>query len=400
MKLLVPTIMCVLLVACSREPASENRVAASFHAEELPENHQVDLSQRQLFPFSVVPGGTFNQAEVKQRVAQDPVVKQHYQGIDIAKLKPFRLTQPAQGYVSFRIGDRIFWTSRRLYLKPGEILLSDGLNILRGRCGNRVSLTPQVPILPKAEPTQAAFELPGLPPGAFDPSEFQLPGNGPQAFIAMEAKVPESIFEVAPPVVGPGKIGGALPGGLPGTGRDGEVLILLGYNYVFPLQRPILDNPTFAPPPAGSVLIAINTFPPFFVNNPTGPGAPPLIAFEPPVFAGPAFAVPGVLPPVFNISTFLVSGGSPPLVVASATTPVPPGGSTAPIGGPNPDPNPNPPEIQKPPTFELIPEPSTLWMVGLAALMLAMLRPRLSPRQAPFRNSDGQPLRRHTRHVG
>ena len=138
----------VLLVsACSRDNQKQNLVSATFHAEELAPNHKVELSQRKVFPFSVVPGGAISKAEVLAMVAKDPIVREHYKGIDLDKLKPYCLTQSAQGYVSYRVGNRIYWTTRRLYLKAGEILLSDGVNVLRGRCGNRVSVEARLPAL-------------------------------------------------------------------------------------------------------------------------------------------------------------------------------------------------------------------------------------------------------------
>jgi len=136
MKWLVLVTTVFSLTACSRQPQPQNRVAASFHAEELPQHYKADLSQRKVFPFSVVPSGTMSRKGVQLKVDADAVVGDHYRGLQLDKLKPFRLAKPAQGLVSYRIGNKIFWTAQRLYLKPGEILPSDGVNLIRGRSGN------------------------------------------------------------------------------------------------------------------------------------------------------------------------------------------------------------------------------------------------------------------------
>ncbi len=362
----------MFLCACSSQQQRENRVAASFHAEELPADYKADLGKRLVFPFSVVPGGTVSKQEVQHRVAADPVVRQHYAGLQFDKLKPFRLTQPGQGYVSYRIGNKIFWTSRRLYLKPGEVLLSDGINVLRGRCGNRVSATPQTPTLPApAEPTEAALDLPRGDQTPFEASKFALSPNLPAALPTMEAKVPESAFEVAPKPYGPGPgmIGGGLPGGLPPTGKEGEIVLQSGYFWLFPYQPSPIQTPAFNPPVNPPLLVVVYelTFPsPYYSTYPIGVNGPSQFYYDYSLPYLPGFETPWIPP-------LLVSGGTPPFVYYPPNSPQPPivfppilpPGTSLP-----------PPsvvieiiETNPPPDFEHIPEPSTAWMVGLAAAL-------------------------------
>jgi len=383
------------LLACSVERAPKNQVAASFHLEEMPVDHKVDISRRKVFPFSIVPGGILNRQDVESKVDADQTVKSHYGGIQVDKLKPYRLTQPAHGYVSYRVGNRVFWTSKRLYLKPGEMLLSDGANLLRARCGNRLSSTPQAPVMPVGEPTQAALDLPSydLPnfqglPG--DLPAFKLQGNAPQPLAAMTAKVPEEVFSVAPPVIKPGMIGGGLPGGLPSIGNDGGIILQSGYWFLVAYVPNILENPTFSLPPLSPVFLAVNVLSPVFgAVTPIGIGSSLFPVFQLPSLTGSVITIPGELPPVYNISTFQISNGTPPFIVSPPSSVVPPGGSNS-----NPDPNPggpggggggsnppgtppNPPSIEEPPAFQPIPEPSTFGMVGLAALMFVLVKRKL-----------------------
>ncbi len=48
-------------------------------------------------------------------------------------------------YVSYRIGNKVFWTKHKLALRKGEAMLSDGTNMARTRCGNRISVLPVRP---------------------------------------------------------------------------------------------------------------------------------------------------------------------------------------------------------------------------------------------------------------
>lgn len=367
-------------LSCTKEPETKNRVAASFHAEELPENYQADLKKRPVFPFSVVPGGTVGKEDAKARAKADPVVRQHYQGIQLDSLQPFRLTKPAQGYVSYRVGNRVFWTSRRLYLKPGELLLSDGKNLIRGRCGNRVSLDPQQPVMPAGEPTEAAldlasYDMPNFTGGALDPNLFKLAQNlpGPASIQSTSTPAAES-FSVAPSPHAPGMITGGLPGGLSDPGQKGSIYLETGYFGVFPVPPSSFDTPSLPVPP-----VVLPPFPvvynwpgpTFYTYPPTGLETPPFIGWGGvPLFPGGDVPnpFPG-LPPYVN-PPFYVREGTPPFVVPPDTV-IPPGETTNPPS--------DPPNNEPPPGFEIIPEPSTVWMVGLAAvvLLLAGTRARL-----------------------
>jgi hypothetical protein len=44
--------------------------------------------------------------------------------------------------VSYRLGDRVFWTRNPVRLAEGEAVLTDGGAIVRARCGNRISDVP------------------------------------------------------------------------------------------------------------------------------------------------------------------------------------------------------------------------------------------------------------------
>ena len=96
-------------------------------------------SLRPNYPYSVVAGGVYSPAELREAAERDSVVKKHYSDFDIAAARVVKLTEDQYQYVSFRMGDKTFWTHKKLRIPKGEILLSDGHNYARTRCGNRLS---------------------------------------------------------------------------------------------------------------------------------------------------------------------------------------------------------------------------------------------------------------------
>ena len=152
---------------------------------------------RVVYPYSVVPGGVQNPAELQQASAQDRVVSAHFAGFDYSHARTVRLQQVKEVYLSYRVGNHVFWTRKKVRLHAGEKLISDGKITARTRCANRVSETKQAEISP-LEPPLEKFEHPvGNEGSATDlhfPSQFdsallgrpQMPdpiamNSGPQA---------------------------------------------------------------------------------------------------------------------------------------------------------------------------------------------------------------------------
>ena len=122
--------------------------------------HQYD--GRTVYPYSVVPGGVRDVHELKWAVDHDPVVAAHYAGFDFQHAQLVRLLFTHSVYVSYRIGNRVYWTRHRVALRKGETLLTDGKMTARTRCANRVEETPQQQTS-NAEPPAAKFEEPQQP---------------------------------------------------------------------------------------------------------------------------------------------------------------------------------------------------------------------------------------------
>ena len=72
------------------------------------------------------------------------------------------LRSDVEAYVSYRIGDEIFWTRKPITLHKNENVIKDASIEVRMRCGNRVSATPQLPISLR-EPAPEALERVQVP---------------------------------------------------------------------------------------------------------------------------------------------------------------------------------------------------------------------------------------------
>jgi len=132
------------------------RTAAQVEAQEKTRK------TRRVYPYSIVPGGLADRRELARAVVIDKVVAEHYAAFETARATVKTVDKPRAVYVSYRKGDKVFWTAKKLQLAEGETLLSDGQNEIRTRCGNRISDVPQLPVEakgPSEEELDAAVEV-------------------------------------------------------------------------------------------------------------------------------------------------------------------------------------------------------------------------------------------------
>jgi hypothetical protein len=238
----------------------------------LPAGHS-----RTVFPYSVIAGGAESPQELKGAAAADPVVAQHYSDFDLAKARRVALDAPKLMYVSYRIGNKVFWTKHKLALRKGEAMLSDGNNMARTRCGNRVSVLPMRPNAP-AEPSSSELEAPEFP--AIVSSPYLAAYSAP------------------------------MPAMFSGPGGPGAAFVPVAPFFPLPGGGGIVGNKSSSTPPPGAGGGG-NTPPP------GGGGTPPPGGGTPPPGGG------GTPPPG--------GGGTPP--PGGGGTPPPGGGGTPPPGG-------------------------------------------------------------------
>jgi hypothetical protein len=152
---------------------------------------------RVIYPYSVVPGGVRTPEELRESGVHDRVVSEHYAGFDFQKARVIKVKQARLVYLSYRIGDQIYWTTKKVSLHEGEDLITDGKVTARTRCGNQVSVLPQKKTSSQ-EPAAAQFDGPiGSSTRVPFPDNFHsalesrpgpgwgAPGLGPAGLIAM-----------------------------------------------------------------------------------------------------------------------------------------------------------------------------------------------------------------------
>ena len=98
---------------------------------------------------------------------KDGVVAAHFSDFRVARSRLVDLKGDKEAYVSYRIGDKVYWTKKRVRLAKGEKLITDGINYARSRCGNRISEVSQAPTSAE-EPTHALLDMP-IPTDEKDP---------------------------------------------------------------------------------------------------------------------------------------------------------------------------------------------------------------------------------------
>jgi hypothetical protein len=113
---------------------------------------------RKVYPYSIVPGGAKTVEEAKLAMLR-PDVRANYANLDFPNLREVKLTTNLSGYVSYRYGDKIYWTAKKLTLRAGETVFTDGVHTVRGRCLNCYSAVPMLPIRPH-EPSQKVLDGP------------------------------------------------------------------------------------------------------------------------------------------------------------------------------------------------------------------------------------------------
>jgi hypothetical protein len=285
---------------------------------------------RAVYRYSVIEGGAYTPDELAAAIQRDPLVAEHYRAIHAERVRAEVVEADRPVYVSYKRGNKIYWTAHTLLLRKGETILTDGVTQVRSRCGNCISLQPMLPTAEDGDKEPEAVELDALVPGPVP-----LQGGNALASIGQPpAAIGQSPFALED-VIAEGLIGGILDspfvgsvGGIvPGTvdqGNPGGI--------TFPdVSVPGLpDVPGIPGVPDVPGIPGVPGVPGDVPGNP--PGQPPPVLVD--------------LPPPFG----------PPVDPPKDFTP----------------PNDLPPDSGPVP----VPEPGTLFLVGSGALSLILRRLR------------------------
>ena len=311
-----------------------------------------------VYRHSVIPGGVRHSSELASALAQDQYARAHFVSFNAAKAYLVHAKAPRMVHVSYRMGENIYWTKKKVRIPAGEALLTDGQSLVRARCGNRISDTAQ-PIVSDQEPAPEVLDMVIAPNAALEGARQSTSSagrrngplggasNGPETFAsASGAPRPGSPSTGAPSAGGLPPLAGAP---MPGTFFPPAVEPKPG-----PFPAPTVEpKPGVVPPPIdapkpGPVPPPGNTPDPVIFPPPTdGPFPPPVTVLPP-----------ALTPPVTDLP--------PPLTPPVTDLPPPPPVTDLP-----------PPTVPENPTP--IPEPATFALVVLALISMILMQQRRRP---------------------
>jgi hypothetical protein len=114
----------------------------------LPVITNVARIEKPMYRLSLIPGGAKNMFELDLQVQLDPVLQKFYKNFDFSKQRQFTIDKDMDIYMSFRVGNDIRWTKKKVHVKAGESAVTDGEYTILLRCGNMIAWTPQTPATP------------------------------------------------------------------------------------------------------------------------------------------------------------------------------------------------------------------------------------------------------------
>jgi len=224
----VAALVLLLITAYNRSFTSADRATttvdrAQFADADIPSD--VDVGKppdaptgRPVYRYSVIPGGAYNATELAEAIDRDAVVAAEYTGVAAKGVHAEVVPADRMAYMSYRIADKIYWTKHQIKLRKGETVLTNGEAMLRGRCGNGISLDP---MQPTADAEPAPLELEALAPSETPllasrqlPFDLALPGG----FTPGLSSVDGLSLSGLQPIFPGGELSGSQPAGGPPPG--------------------------------------------------------------------------------------------------------------------------------------------------------------------------------------
>jgi hypothetical protein len=131
---------------------------------------------RPVYRYSVVPGGVYTIEELLEAEREDRVAAAHFAGFQKALLREEVLAKDLRAYVSYRVRNAVYWTRKPVLVRRGEKVITDGVRMLRTRCGNLISEAPEQPVASLEDP-ELALEMAQTPAHPLVPLSLSPPSS-------------------------------------------------------------------------------------------------------------------------------------------------------------------------------------------------------------------------------
>lgn len=193
----IPRILGALLLAwvlslyfpIRQTPAPKSEVSGAVSLKKVNQSTPDAPFGHPYFRYSIIPGGAYTRDELVKALARDSVAGAHYSDFNVSEARVITLESDHSYYVSYRIGDRVYWTRRLITLHKGEKLLTDGIHFARARCGNRLMERATEPSLPSDEPGEKVFNAPTTVQMAFTMKKPELDPAPPLPFEIARSRI-------------------------------------------------------------------------------------------------------------------------------------------------------------------------------------------------------------------
>ena len=177
---MILTVMLMSFFPAKTHASTASPAAVSFTSAELmlaQSQPRVDpASPVRVYGNSVIPGGVSGSLELTSALGRDKIVSDHFVDFDAANSRVVHLERAKLVYVSYRLGNNIYWTKNKVRLAKGEALLTDGKSFVRARCGNRIADDPQL-MVSNMEPAPEVLDTAKVMPSNALSSTSDAPGS-------------------------------------------------------------------------------------------------------------------------------------------------------------------------------------------------------------------------------
>ena len=135
------------------------KAPATARPPELIREFQPAKFERLVYPYSVIPGGVRSREELAASISSDQVVAAHFSEFKVSQAVVVKAEETKSVHVSYRLRDKVFCTAKTVKVPKGETMITDGREVARTRCGNKVSAVPQEPVS-EEEPAIETLDIP------------------------------------------------------------------------------------------------------------------------------------------------------------------------------------------------------------------------------------------------